>query len=51
MTSGRNELLLDDPNGWRVEDKTVIVQGDACAKLQEGKGHRVDITIECVAPM
>lgn len=44
-------LMLDDPNGWRLEDKTVIVQGAACDKLQEGKGHRVDITIECVSPM
>lgn len=51
VTLDGNELLLDDPNGWRVEDQTVIVQGDACAKLQEGKGHRIDITIECVAPM
>ena len=47
VTLDGNTLRPDDPNGWTLVDKTVTVQGDSCAALQTGKGHRIEIVMEC----
>ncbi len=44
-------LKPNDANGWSFANNTVTVQGDACTTLQQGRGHRVEITLECVPPV
>jgi von Willebrand factor type A domain len=42
-------LPVDSPDGWSINDKTVTVQGAACAKLRDGsKTHTLAVTVECV---
>jgi hypothetical protein len=41
------ELVLDDPNGWRLEGKTVLIDGDACTTLQSGRGHKIEVVVDC----
>lgn len=42
-----NKLVLDDPNGYRIEGRNVIVQGDACTTLQSGLGHKIEVMVDC----
>ncbi len=44
-------LKPDDPNGWSFANNTVTVTGEACATLQQGRGHHVEVTLECVPPI
>ncbi|MDB4976985.1 MAG: putative secreted protein [Myxococcaceae bacterium] len=47
VTLDGKTLRPNDPNGWALEGKTITVQGDSCATLQGGQGHRVEIVLEC----
>jgi hypothetical protein len=40
-------IYLDDPDGWSIAGTTVSVQGDACATLQDGGEHTLDVRILC----
>ena len=41
------QLALDDENGWRIEGKTLTVQGNACATLQDGGKHSLSVQVRC----
>lgn len=41
------QLNLDDPNGWRLDDRTVEVVGQACQTLQSEGTHTLDVTVQC----
>jgi hypothetical protein len=48
------QINLDDPNGWKLTgDRTVEVQGNACAQLRSTGEHYIEVSVECsiVAPM
>jgi Mg-chelatase subunit ChlD len=47
VTLDGNTLRPDDPSGWTLAGDVVTVQGDSCAALQTGAGHRVEIVLEC----
>lgn len=42
-----NELPLNDPNGWRIEQQTVFIEGEACSTLQSGRGHKIEVVVDC----
>jgi hypothetical protein len=41
------QLALDDENGWRLDKKTLTVQGDACKTLQDGGEHSLSVKVRC----
>ena len=40
-------VALGASDGWKVEGQSITLQGAACAKLQDGRGHSVSAQLEC----
>ena len=47
VTLDKQTLTPDTPDGWTIEGNVITVQGASCQQLQGGKGHAVDIVMEC----
>jgi hypothetical protein len=48
------QINLNDPDGWALMgDRTVEVQGAACAQLRSSGAHSIEVTVQCsvVSPM
>jgi hypothetical protein len=42
------QINLNDPDGWvLVDDRTVQIQGAACAQLRSTGAHSVDVEVQC----
>jgi hypothetical protein len=40
-------VVLDASDGWALEGQTITLQGAACAKLRDGRGHSLSAQLEC----
>jgi hypothetical protein len=48
VTLDGNQINLDEPDGWKlVDEKTVELQGAACATLMSPAAHALDVQVEC----
>jgi hypothetical protein len=43
----KQTVPLNSADGWVVSGKSVTLQGGACAKLKDGKGHLLNAQVEC----
>ncbi len=41
------QLALNDANGWKIDGKTLSLQGGSCAKLQDGGKHSLSVQVRC----
>lgn len=49
VTIDGQQVTLNDPNGFSISGKNVILQGGACDTLRDGsKAHTLSVTVECV---
>lgn len=47
VTLDGETLRPDAPDGWTLEGTVITVLGAACEKLQTGRGHAIEIVLEC----
>jgi Mg-chelatase subunit ChlD len=40
-------IALGASDGWTLDGQTITLQGAACAKLQDGRGHLLSAQLEC----
>jgi Mg-chelatase subunit ChlD len=43
----QTSIALDASDGWTIQGKTVTLQGAACTKLRDGRGHVLNAQVEC----